>query len=87
MEEGKIIQFATMQLEGVACDRWHHELVSQDHAMTHSYEEFFKRLITQCDRKDKKVHYKELAQLKQVGHLESYINGLQKNNLVVPNMP
>ena len=55
--------------------------------MVHSYEEFVKRLITQCDWKDKKVHYKELAQLKQVGHLESYINGLQKNNLVVPNMP
>ena len=74
MEEDKVIQFATMDLEGVAYDWWHHGLVSQDHALIHSYEEFVNKLIARFDRKDVEVYYRELAQLKQTSHVETYIN-------------
>lgn len=64
MEEDKAIQFATMHLEGVAYDWWHHGLVSQDHVLIHSYEEFVNKLIARFDRKDVEVYYREMAQLK-----------------------
>lgn len=86
MEEQKAIQFATMHLEGVVYDWWHHGLVSQDHALIHSYEEFVNKLIAQFDRKDIEIYYRDFAQLKQVGHVEAYINELQKIAVMVPDM-
>lgn len=74
MEEDKSIQFSTMHLEGVAYDWWHHGLVSQDHALIHSYEEFVDKLIARFDKKDVEVYYRELTQLKQFGHVEAHIN-------------
>ena len=55
-------------------DWWHHGLVSQDHALIHSYEEFVNKLISWFDRKDVEVYYRELDQLKQTSHVETYIN-------------
>lgn len=86
MDEDKAIQFATMHLEGVAYDWWHHGLVSQDHAMIHSYEEFVSKLTAHFDRKDIEVYYRDLAQLKQVGHVKAYINEFQKIAVMVPDM-
>ena len=61
MAERDAIRYATLHLEGVAYDWWHHGLVSQDHAMIHSYEEFVDKLIARFDRKDIKVYYRDLA--------------------------
>lgn len=42
MPEPEAIQFAVLHLEGIAYDWWHHGLVTQDHALVHSYVEFTK---------------------------------------------
>ena len=86
MEEDKAIQFVTMHWEGVAYDWWHHGLVSQDHALIHSYEEFVNKLIAQFDIKDVEVYYRDLAQLKHTSHVVTYINEFQKISIMVPNM-
>ena len=52
MPEREAIQFSVLHLDGVAYDWWHHGLVTQDHALIHSYAEFTEWLIYWFDRKD-----------------------------------
>jgi len=86
MDEQKAIQLATMHLEGIAYDWWHHGLVSQRHAMITSYDEFTQKLITRFDRKDVEVYSRDLAQLRQIGKVDSYINEFQRIAVMVPDM-
>ncbi|KAH9293543.1 hypothetical protein KI387_041248, partial [Taxus chinensis] len=74
MREQEAIQFATLHLEGVAYDWWHHGLVTQGHELLQSYRDFSERLIARFDRKDVELYYRDLAQLRQSGHVDSYIN-------------
>ena len=58
-----------MHLEGAAYDWWHHGLVTQDHGLITSYE-----ANTHFDRKDIEVYYRDLAQLRQGGSLDNFID-------------
>ncbi|GLJ25229.1 hypothetical protein SUGI_0482720 [Cryptomeria japonica] len=87
MAQDEAIQFVVLHLEGVTYDWWHHGLVTQNHALIHSYLEFTERLIAKFDRKDVELYYKDLALLKQTGHAKAYINEFQHIAVMVPDMP
>lgn len=87
MPESDAIQFVVLHLDGVAYDWWHHRLVTQDHAMVHSYAKFTEHLISRFDRKDIELYYRELAHLRQIGHAEAYINEFQCIVVMVLDMP
>ena len=74
MAEAETIRFATMHLEGATYDWWHHRLVTQNHALITSYKTFTSKLITHFDRKDAKVYDRDLAQLRQSGFLDKFID-------------
>ena len=74
MPEREAIQFAVLHLDGVAYDWWHHGLITQDHAMVHSYAEFIELLISRFDRKDTELYYWELAHIRQTRNVESFVN-------------
>ncbi|XP_059075204.1 uncharacterized protein LOC131875180 [Cryptomeria japonica] len=86
MPEDEAIQFVVLHLDGVAYDRWHHGLVTQNHGLIHSYREFIERLISRFDLKDVELYYKELALLRQTGYVETYINEFQHIVVMVPKM-
>lgn len=44
------------------------------------------RLIERFDKKDPKVYFRELAQLRQAGGLEQFINDFQKLAVMVPDI-
>ena len=48
-------------------------MVTHDHDRITSYVEFTERLIDHFDKKNPKLNFKELAQLKKIGAVESYI--------------
>ena len=54
---------------------WAGDIGSQDHS---SYSEFTQRLMERFDRKDPKIHFKDLAQLKQTGSVEAFILEFQR---------
>ncbi|KAH9292872.1 hypothetical protein KI387_041945, partial [Taxus chinensis] len=87
MQEQEAIQFSTLHLEGVAYNWWHHGLVTQNHDLIQSYREFSERLIVRFDRKDVELYYRDLAQLRQSGHVDAYINEFQRIAVMVPEMP
>ena len=43
-----------------------------------SYSEFTQKLMERFDRKDPKIHFRELAQLKQTGSVEAFISEFQR---------
>jgi len=59
------IKLATLHLDRKAHEWWNHGLVTLGHASITSYVEFTLRLIEFFDKKDSKIHFRELAQLKQ----------------------
>lgn len=71
MQDNEAIKFATMHLQGIPHDWWHHGLVTQNHRLIHSYQEFSNKLINRFDHKDVDMYYRELAQLKQSGCMDS----------------
>lgn len=71
----------------MAYDWWHHGLVTQNHRLIHSYREFTEQLIARFDRKDVELYYRDLALLRQTGHVETYINEFQRTAVMVPEMP
>lgn len=87
MAENEAIHFVVLHLEGVAYEWWHHGLVTQNHALTHSYPKFTERPIARFDRKDVELYYRDLALLKQSGHVETCINEFQHIAVMVPEMP
>jgi hypothetical protein len=67
MTETETIRFVTLHLEGEANDWWHHGLVTFGHNHITSYREFMERLMNRFDRRDPKIHFRNLAQLRQTG--------------------
>ena len=68
------IKLATLHLDGEAHEWWYHGLVTLGHNTITSYLDFTQRLIERFDRKDPKVHFRELAQLKQTGSAYAFIS-------------
>jgi len=60
-DEIEPISFATLHLEGEAHEWWHHGLVTLGHSRITSYREFIERLIDKFDRRDPKIHFRDLA--------------------------
>jgi hypothetical protein len=78
MTEDEAIKFATLHLDGEAHEWWYHGLVTLGHANITSYLDFTQKLMERFDRKDLEIHFRELAQLKQVGTPDAYITEFQK---------
>jgi hypothetical protein len=64
MTEIEAINFSTLHLEGEAHEWWNHGLVTLAHSRITSYREFTKRLMDRFDRRDPKIHFRDLAQLR-----------------------
>jgi hypothetical protein len=78
MTETKDIRFATLHLEGEAHEWWHRGLVTLGHNHITSYREFTERLMDKFDRRDPKIHFRDLAQLRQTGTAEAFITKFQR---------
>ena len=83
MIEADAIKLATLHLDGEAHEWWYHRLVTLGHANITSYLEFTQPLMERFDRKDPEIHFRELAQLRQIGSLESYISEFQRVAVMV----
>jgi hypothetical protein len=64
MTEAKVIKFATLHLDGEAHEWWYYGLVTMGHASITSYLDFTHKLMERFEKKDLKLHFRELAQLK-----------------------
>jgi hypothetical protein len=78
MTEIEAINFATLHLEGEAHEWWHHGLVTLGHSHITSYREFIERLMDRFDRRDPEIHFRDLAQLRQIGTVEAFITKFQQ---------
>ena len=58
------IKLATLPLNGEAHEWWYHGLVTLGHNTITSYSDFTQRLMERFDKKDPKIHFRALAQLK-----------------------
>ena len=83
MIETYAIKLATLHLDGEAHEWWYHELVTLGHNTITSYTDFTQRLIERFDRKDPEVHFRELAQLKQIGSTNAIISEFQRIAVMV----
>ena len=61
-------------------------MVTQDHGIVHSYADFSEWLIARFER-NVELYYRELALIRQTGHVEAYINEFQRVAVMVPQMP
>jgi hypothetical protein len=77
MIETEAISFVTLHLEGEAYEWWYHGLVTLGHSRITSYGDFIDRLMDRFDRKDPKIHFRDLAQLRQTGRTEAFITEFQ----------
>jgi hypothetical protein len=64
MTKVKVIKFTTLHLDGEAHEWWYHRLVTLGHASITSYLDFTHKLIERFDKKDLKLHFRELPQIK-----------------------
>ena len=83
MQEDEAIKFATLHLDGVAHDWWHHGMYTLGHHAVNTYQEFTSRLIEQFDKKEPELYFRKLAQLRQTGSLDSYIGEFQRVAVMV----
>jgi hypothetical protein len=65
-------------LDGEAHEWWYHGLVTFDHNHITSYLEFTERLMERIDRRDPKLHSRDLTQLRQTGLVEAFITEFQR---------
>ena len=77
------IKLATFHFYGEAHEWWYQGLVTLGHNTITSYPYFTQRLIEQFDRKDPEVHFRELAQLKQIGSADAFISEFQRIAVMV----
>jgi hypothetical protein len=73
MIETEAISFSTLHLEGEAHEWWHHGLVTLGHSCITSYRELTERLMDRFDRGDPEIHFRDLAQLIEIGIAEAFI--------------
>jgi hypothetical protein len=78
MTEIEGINFATLHLEGEAHEWWHHGLVTLGHRHITSYREFTERLVDRFDKRNPKIHFRDLAQLRQTGTTDAFITEFQR---------
>jgi hypothetical protein len=64
-------------LEGEAHEWWYHGLVTLGHSRITSYREFIDRLMDRFERKDPKIHFRDLAQLRETRIEEAFITEFQ----------
>ena len=83
MVEVDALKMAIMHLEGESSDWWFHGIITLVHDHILSYDGFSKALMERFERKDRKLTFKELAQLKQVGTLEAYILEFENISVMV----
>ena len=83
MVEEDALKMTIFHLEGEASDWWFHGLrtLGRDHILY--YEGFSNALMERFERKDPKLAFKELAQLKQVGTPEAYMLEFKKISVMV----
>jgi hypothetical protein len=78
MTETEAINFTTIHLEGEAHEWWHHGLVMLGHSHITSYREFTERIMDRFDRRDLKIHFRDLAQFRQTGTTKAFITEFQR---------
>lgn len=73
MAEEDAISFATLHLQGIFYDWWHHGLTTQvlDHVLT--FEEFSQIILYHFERKDEDEYLRELVAIKQHDIVEAYV--------------
>jgi hypothetical protein len=77
MTEIEAIIFMTLNLKGEAHEWWYHGLVTLGHSHITSYREFTDRLMDRFERKDLKIHFRDLSQLRQISTTEAFITKFQ----------
>lgn len=83
MTELEAINFATLHFDGEAHEWWYHGLVTLGHNQITSYLEFTEMLMERFDRRDPKLHFRDLTQLRQTGSVEAFIVEFQQKAVVV----
>ena len=83
MVEEDALKMAILHLEGEASDWWFHGIIILGHDNNLSYEGFSKALMDIFERKDPKLPFKELVQLKQVGTPEAYMLEFENISVMV----
>ena len=71
MRETDAIKLATLHLDREAHEWWYHGLVTLGHNTIASYSDFTQRFMERFDKKDPEIHFRDLAQLKQTGSVET----------------
>jgi len=59
--EEEEIKITTLHLDGEAHEWWHHGFFTLGHANITSYVEFTQRVMDRFERKDPKIHFRELT--------------------------
>jgi hypothetical protein len=83
MAESEAINLATLHLEVEAHEWWYHGLVTLGHNHITSYLEFTERLMERFDRRDPKLHFRDLTQLRQTRSIEAFILEFQLKAVAV----
>ena len=81
--EEEAIKYVTIHLDGLADEQQHYGMVTFRHNQITSCEEFTKKLIERFDTKDPELQFKELAQLKYWGYIQTYISKFQRLAVLV----
>ena len=72
--ETDAIKLDTLHLDMKAHEWWYHGLVRLGHNTSTSYSDFTQRLMECFVKKDLEIHFRDLAQLKQIGSAETFIS-------------
>ena len=86
MVEEDALKMAILHLEGDANEWWFHGLKNLGHDQVNTYGEFIDKVLEIFEKKDSKLSFKELAQLKQVGTPTDYMMEFQKLLVKVANV-
>jgi hypothetical protein len=78
MTDTEAISFTTLHLEGEAHEWWYHGLETLGHSRIISYREFTERLMDRFDRSNPEIHFRDLAQLRQIGTAKAFITEFQQ---------
>ena len=83
MMEDEAIKYATLHLEGIAHEWWHHGQLTLGHNQINTYAVFIERLIDRFDSNDPELHFKDLNLLRQIGTVEQHISEFEKLAVLV----
>lgn len=86
MIEKEVVQYAALHLEDVACQWWHHGLLTQGHGTIDFFEVFATKLLDRFDRQDENEFFSELATITQKGSVASYVEEFQQISIMVINI-